>query len=196
MNGGLLFRPAVPGSVRLLPPGTPILNRTMPEPQARSRWKLQSPPTTLPVSRIPTTHPHHPAHRFPPYSFLIHPARHSASARSIRHSPGPSAFHLPHAHTCHPPGTPAMNGGLLFRPAVPGSVKLLPPGTPILNRTMPKPQARSRWKSQSPPTTLPVSRIPSPRLFRFPPEPSVIYPVLPLSIWSMHIPVIHLERPQ
>ena len=114
------------------------------------------------------------------------------SARSVRHPPSPSAFHLPHAHTCHPPGTPAMNGGLLFRPAVPGSVRLLPPGTPILNRTMPESQARSRRKSQSPPTaSVPAkpSFRSSAQLFRF-------HPALPLTICPMRIPVIHLERPQ
>ena len=108
MNGGLLFRPAVPGSVKLLPPGTPILNRTMPEPQARSRWKSQSPPTSLPVSRIPTIHPHHPSSppilttipttrliRFPPDPFLIHPARHSASG--LNHPSSTQSFRFPSA---------------------------------------------------------------------------------------------------
>ena len=102
----LLFHSAVPGSVKLLPPGTPILNRTMPEPQARSRWKSQSPPTTLPVSRIPTIHPHHPSSPpilttipttrlflFPPDPSVIHLERHSASGLNRPSSTQP--FRLP-----------------------------------------------------------------------------------------------------
>ena len=98
----LLFHYAVPGSVKLLPPGTPILNRTMPEPHARSRWKSQSPPTTLPVSRIPTLHPHTPSPplppstrliRFPPDPSVIHPARHSTSG--LNHPSSTQSFRFP-----------------------------------------------------------------------------------------------------
>ena len=201
----LLFHSAVPGSVKLLPPGTAILNRTMPEPQARSRWKSQSPPTSLPVSRIPTI-PSTRLIRFPQDPSVIHLARHFASGlnrpsstQSFRFPSDPCAYLSSTWNarnewriSCSaPPFQVASNCFHLAHPSLIGlclSYQPVPGGSHSLHRSLSlslaSPPSIPSIHPHHPahPLSAKSVRHPPGTLFCIRPEPSVIDPVLPLSI--------------